>query len=98
MAILFLYRKRRKLDPTTLQYICERNRVKKRDLSIIIHSIVDYIIKHESYIAPAYDLSWSSEIGKINQSRNMLWNIVGIISVVCKKFEFSQEFCDLIFY
>ena len=97
ILILLMLLTRRKLDPTTLQYICERNRVKKRDLSIIIHSIVDYIIKHESYIAPAYDLSWSSEIGKINQSRNMLWNIVGIISVVCKKFEFSQEFCDLIF-
>ena len=94
---LLLLLTRRKLDPTTLQYIGERNRVRKRDVSIIINSIVEYIIKHESYIAPAYDLHWSSEIGKMNQSRNMLWNIVGIISAVCKKFVFSQEFCNLIF-
>ncbi len=87
---------RRKLDPTTLQYIFERNRIKKSDVSTIIHSIVEYIVKHDAVITPVYDLSWSAEIGKLNQTKNLLWNIIGIISVVSKKFKYSQGFCDLI--
>lgn len=93
---LLVFLTRRKIDYTTFQFLYERVRLKKTDLHDTIQSITDLMIKTDAIIAPAFDAKWCGEVSRLWLTKNLVWNMTGIISAVCSSFRYSQEYCYLL--
>lgn len=96
MTRLLVFLTRRKIDYTTLRFLNERIRLKKTNLHETIQSLTDLMIRNDAIIAPAFETPWCGEVSRLWLTRNMLWNMTGIISAVCDSFHYSQEFSHLI--
>ena len=87
---------RRKLDSYTIKYIYERNLTEETVIYEIISSIVSYVEQVEAISVPVLGAKWAQLVGHVKLSKNVIENLTGIISAVCKSFSYSQKFCDLL--
>ena len=93
---LLVFLTRRKIDYTTLQFLYERVRLKKTDLHDTVQAVTDLMIKTDAIIVPAFDAPWCGEVNRLWLTKNMVWNMTGIISAVCSSIRYSQEYCYLL--
>lgn len=93
---LLVFLTRRKIDYTTLQFLYERTRLKKTDLHDTIETVMGLMIKNDAIIVPAFDAAWCGEVSRLRLTKNMVWNMTGIISAVCSSIHYSQEYCFLL--
>ena len=87
---------RRKIDYTTFQFMNDRKQISRKNLDSVIQAIVDYYEENGGVILAAYEADWSHEVGRTWLTKNILWNLVGLVSALCNEFTYSEKFGYLI--